>query len=334
MKILLTGATSYLGEHVMRALCDRGDSVIVIQRQLSKVAEELDCHQYLCDLANISSTTEKFLVDVLSDVDAVIHLAAKVGVVGTYKEFYDVNVIGTQNILRIARKADVDKFVYISSPSVAHIGSALVGETTTQADPEKARGYYSQTKAEAELIVLNSDSPTFHTIAVRPHLVWGPGDTQLVGRVAKKAKKNKLTVINHGTALIDTTYIDNAVSAIVAAVDNIGTAHGKAYVVSNGQPRTVKEMFERICQATMVDTHIRSVPLSLAYPLGGICELAWKVTEKREDPPITRFLAVQLGTAHWFSLAQTREKLNWTPEVSLETGFNNLYRWTVQQKIK
>jgi nucleoside-diphosphate-sugar epimerase len=159
---------------------------------------------------------------------------------------------------------------------------------------------------------------------VRPHLVWGPGDTQLVQRIVERARAGRLPVIGSGAALIDTTYVDNAADALVAAVDACGPVHGEALVVSNGEPRPVAEVIARLCRAAGVPGPRRRVPFPLAWAAGAAVEGVWTATQRRDTPPLTRFLAEQLATAHWFDQRRTREALRWSPRVSLEEGFARL----------
>ena len=231
---------------------------------------------------------------------------------------------GTRTVLDAARANGVSRFVFISSPSVAHSGSALAGAGADPADPRRAKGHYSRSKARAELDVLAADAPGFATIAIRPHLIWGPGDTQLVGRIVDRARSGRLALVGGGRALIDTTYIDNAVDAVVAALDHAEAGHGQAFVVSNGEPRTVAELVERICAAYGVEAPTRSVPRSVAWSGGAVAEGLWWLGRRTDDPPMTRFLAGQLATAHWFDQRRVREVLEWSPRVSLDEGFARL----------
>jgi nucleoside-diphosphate-sugar epimerase len=256
--------------------------------------------------------------------DAVVHLAAKVGVVGAPEEFRRANVVGTEVMLAAARASGVSRFVQVSSPSVAHAGDPLVAAGADAADPARARGDYSRTKAEAELLALAADGPGFAVVAVRPHLVWGPGDTQLVGRIVERARAGRLAVVDDGAALIDTTYLDNAVDALVASLDRAADVHGEAFVVSNGEPRTVLELVTRIARAAGVDPRVRRVPFRAAYAAGAAAEAAWSRQGRTDDPPLTRFLVEQLGTAHWFDQRRTRSALQWEPRVGLDDGFARL----------
>ncbi len=316
MRVLLTGGSSLLGAGVARVLRARGDDVRVLQRRPAPVAAELGLTEHLAELSDAAAVARA-----LEGVEAVIHLAARVGVVGSAGQFHATNVVGTRTVLDAARTAGVSRFVFISSPSVAHSGSALAGTGADAANPTSAKGHYSRSKAQAELDVLSADAPGFVTIAIRPHLIWGPGDTQLVGRIVDRARSGRLALVGGGRALIDTTYIDNAVDAVVAALDHAPAGHGQAFVISNGEPRTVDELFERICSAGGVPAPTRSVPRSLAWAGGALAEGVWRLGRRTDDPPMTRFLASQLATAHWFDQRRARMVLDWSPRVSLEQGF-------------
>jgi len=194
------------------------------------------------------------------------------------------------------------------------------------ADPDRARGDYARSKAAAELLTLAADSPDLAVVAVRPHLVWGPGDTQLVARIVERARSGRLALVGAGTALIDTTYVSNAADAIVAALDRAPEdgVHGRAFVVTNGEPRMVAELVDRICAAAGVASPRLRVPVPVAKAGGAAVQRIWSALGRTEEPPMTRFLAEQLSTAHWFDQRRTREALRWSPRVSLREGFVRL----------
>jgi nucleoside-diphosphate-sugar epimerase len=316
--VLVTGASGMLGGAVAQALAARGDEVVVLQRRTSGLAGVSEVLGDVTDPAALRLAAR--------GAETVVHLAAKVSVTGGWRDFAAVNIEGTRNVLDAARAAGVRRFVQVSSPSVAHVGQALVGVGAEPADPSGARGYYARSKAAAERLALAADGPDLAVVAIRPHLVWGPGDTQLVARIVARAKAGRLALIDHGAALIDTTYVTNAAAAIVAAVDRLPAVRGSAFVVSNGEPRTVAELVSRICAAAGVPGPRLRVPYAVAHAGGAAVELAWRALRRREDPPMTRFLAEQLSTAHWFDQRQTRHALQWTPSVSLDEGFELLAR--------
>lgn len=315
MKVLVTGASGMTGRGVAAALLARGDDVTVLQRRPAGI----DTAEVLGDVADTD-----LVMAAVRGHDAVLHLAAKVDVVGPWPEYLHANVDGTRSVLAACRAAGVPRLVFVSSPSVAHGGEPLIGVGATEADPAAARSNYSRSKAMAERLALAADGPDLAVLAVRPHLIWGPGDTQLVAPIVERAKAGRLPLIAGGTALVDTTYVDNAVDALIAAVDACGPVHGEALVVSNGEPRPVGEILQRVCDAAGVRGPSGRVPLRLAVAAGTVVEGAWRLARRPGVPPITRFLAEQLGTAHWFDQRRTRAALGWSPGISLDTGFHLL----------
>ncbi|MDQ1058987.1 nucleoside-diphosphate-sugar epimerase [Arthrobacter globiformis] len=316
MKVLVTGASGLLGREVARLLVRQGHAVATFQRRPSGVDGAAD----FCG----SVTDDAALRGAVDGSEGIIHLAAKVSFTGRALEFEEVNVEGTRRLLHSARAAGVRDVVFVSSPSVANSGAAIVGLGAEPADPQHAHGDYSRTKAEAELLALAADAPEFRVAAVRPHIVWGPGDTQLVERVLARASRSRLPLLDAGAALIDTTYVDNAASAIVAALHRMEHVHGSALVVSNGEPRPVGELLAGICAAGGVPAPSWTVPGGVARAAGAVMEKLWTWAGRKEEPPMTRFLAEQLSTAHWFDQRRTRELLNWTPAVSLDDGLARL----------
>jgi nucleoside-diphosphate-sugar epimerase len=317
--VVVTGASGLLGRAVAEEIAARGHEVRTFQRRASGLAGQFR----LTD--NRGSVTDPDAVAaVMSGATAVVHLAAKVSLAGSKSEFEQVNVCGTRLVIEAAEAAGVSRFVQVSSPSVAHFGTALSGLGADPADPDRARGPYAQTKAKGELLALERDRPGFAVVAIRPHLVWGPGDTQLVERIVDRARRGRLPLINGGTALIDSTYVDNGATAIAAALEQAESAHGRAFVVTNGEPRPVAELLAGICRAAGVEPPHWVVPSGLALAAGLAVERWWKIFPGADEPPMTRFLAEQLSTAHWFDQRDTRRALNWTPAVSVEEGFTLL----------
>lgn len=325
MRVLVTGASGLLGRTVAEHVRDAGHDVRTFQRRPSGVVGAEDV---------LGSVTDADDVDrAVRGADAVIHLAAKVSLAGDPADFRRVNVDGTRTVLDAAVRRGVADVVHVSSPSVAHTGTSIVGEDSPRADPARARGEYARTKAEAELLALAADGAV-RVVAVRPHVVWGPGDEQLVARIAERARAGRLPLLGHGAALIDTTYLDNAASAMVAALgrlgDDDGAVRGRAYVVTNGEPRTVAEMVAGICAAVDAPAPRYRVPGAVARGAGAAVEAAWErlpLESADGEPPMTRFLAEQLSTAHWFDQRRTRADLRWRPEVSIDQGLRRLADW-------
>ena len=316
MRVLVTGASGFLGGAVAREIAAAGHEVRTFQRRPSGVVGVDDALGSLTSRADVARAVE--------GVDAVVHLAAKVSLAGDPAEFAAVNVEGTRTLIAAMRDAGVGRLVFVSSPSVAHAGASIVGDDAQPADPQNARGEYARTKALAEQLALRADSESLRVVAVRPHLVWGPGDTQLIERIVERARAGRLPLLDRGAALIDTTYIDNAASAIAAALWRVDEVHGNAYVITNGEPRPVAELLAGICAAAGVPAPAWRVPAGVARVAGSAIEAVWRVKPGADEPPMTRFLAEQLSTAHWFDQRRTRAALQWQPAVSLDEGLRRL----------
>lgn len=309
MNVLVTGGSSLLGRTVANVLVARGDDVTCFQRGTSgSLASDVRG-----DIRDRSA-----LLEAAEGVDAVVHLAALVAPKAPWADMVAINIDGTRNALEAA--GSTGRFVYISSPSVAFHDQPSVGSPALLAE-YSGRDGYARSKALAENVVRNES--TIPTVILRPHLVWGPGDTQLVGRLTDRARAGKLVLPDGGRALIDTTYIDDAASAIVAGLDHCidgDEATEQPLVVTGGEPRPLRDLVASILEAAGIDRSPRSLPAPLAGILGSAIERVWPGSE----PPLTHFAARQLSVAHWFDQRETRRILGWEPAVGLDEGFRRL----------
>lgn len=325
-KILVTGASGLLGRSVAQRLVDTGFHVTTFQRSPSQVSGAAEVRGSLTDPHALTSA--------MAGQDAVIHMAAKVSVSGRREDFERVNIQGTEQLFDAAEAAGVKNVLHVSSPSVAHAGDSLVGATAGAPDPLHAEGHYAQTKAEAELIAQARGEAGTHVVIMRPHLVWGPGDGQLTQRIVDRARSGRLPLLGTGAPLVDTLYIENAVDAFVAGLNRLPSiaqlpVDQRRLVVTNGQPRPIGELMMGIAAAGGAPRPRLRVPPMLAKGAGFAIEKLWSWSEAvtgphSDEPPMTKFLAEQLSTAHWFDQRHTQDVLHWTPQVSIEEGLQKL----------
>ncbi|MDP2186590.1 MAG: NAD-dependent epimerase/dehydratase family protein [Xanthomonadales bacterium] len=324
MNILVTGGGGFLGQAICRLLVARGYRVSSFSRQAHPALDMIGVTQIHGDLANAEAVRAA-----CASRDAVFHNAAKAGAWGAYADYHCANVIGTQNVLDACRAQGIARLVYTSTPSVTHrAGHAVEGGNeidTPYGDPFRAA--YPTTKAIAERAVLAANGVTLATIALRPRLIWGPGDPHLLPGLVARARAGRLRLIDGGGNRIDTTYVDNAAQAHVDAFDHLwpGSAcSGKAYFISNGEPRPLRDIVNALLCAADAPQVSASIPYRLAYGIGAACELAWRSLPLRGEPPLTRFLAEQLATPHWYDISAAERDFGYHPRISLDEGFSRL----------
>jgi len=325
MNALVTGGGGFLGSAIVRRLVARGDCVHSLARGHYPELDALHVLQHPGDVADADAVKQA-----ASGCDFIFHVAAKAGIWGRYDDYYRANVVGTRNALDVCRQLGIRRLVYTSSPSVVFNGKDMEGVNESAPYATHFDAFYPQTKAEAERLVLASNSPELATVALRPHLIWGPGDNHLIPRIIARARSGRLRRIGSQPKKIDTIYIDNAADAHLLAADRLrpdSPIAGKAYFLSQGEPVVLWDFVNRILQAAGVAPVTRSVPASLAYSAGWFLEMAYRVLRIESEPPMTRFLARELATAHWFDITAARRDLGYEPRVSIEEGLRRLGEW-------
>ncbi len=321
MKILVTGGGGFLGQAIVRQLLARGDQVVTLNRSAypALAALGVDCRQG--DIADAEA-----VLAAAAGCAAIIHVAAKAGPGLHAPDFERPNVIGTQNVLMACARLGIGRLVHTSSPSVVHGGGDIENGDEALPYADHFQAPYPETKARAERLVLAANGPDLKTCALRPHLIWGPGDNQLLPRLIEKNRSGRLR-LPAPDKRIDTVYIDNAAAAHVLALDALaGPAHaaGRAYFISNGEPIANAEIIARLLEAAGETPRIGRVPPGLAMVMAAMVEGVWRLARRRSDPPLSRFVVEHLATAHWYNLAAARRDLDYTPAISVEQGLERL----------
>ncbi|MFY2763883.1 2-alkyl-3-oxoalkanoate reductase [Arenimonas sp. MALMAid1274] len=327
MKVLVTGGAGFLGQALCAGLVAQGHEVTSFQRSHSTALDAMGVRQVRGDLADAAAVTAAF-----AGQQAIFHNAAKAGAWGSYDSYFQANVVGTRNVLAAMRQHGIPTLVYTSTPSVTHSGRTPV-EGGNEADTPYGHGFkapYPATKLVAEREVLAANDATLATVALRPRLIWGPGDTQLLPRLAERARAGRLRFIDGGHNRMDTTYIDNAAQAHLdafAALRPGAACAGRAYFISNGEPRPVRQIVNDMLAAAGVPPVTGEVPYAVAYAAGALLEPVWKLLRLGGEPPMTRFLAEQLSTPHWYDISAAARDFGYLPRVSTAEGLQRLARW-------
>ncbi len=324
MKILVTGGAGFIGQRIVRGLLERDHEIHVLGRSTRPRGDNV--HFHAIDIAK-----ETIPAKVGERVDAIFHLAAKAGVWGSAASYRSANVLATRRILEACHEHGVRFLVHTSSPSVVFTGEPFRGEGETLPYGRNWLCHYARTKAIAEQEVLAANGKgNLKTIALRPHLVWGPGDPHLIPKAISKAKAGKLRIVGNGGNRMDLTYVDNAAHAHLLALDALtsgGHPGGKAYFISQGEPTALwpwlNDLLDRLGEPPVT----RKISLRTAYWTGFLLECIWHLLRFAGDPPMTRFVAVQLAKDHWFDDTAARNELGYEPIVSMEDGLRATVDW-------
>ncbi len=322
MRALVTGGAGFLGGAIVKRLIERGEEIRSFSRAPHPELRARGVETFEGDVADPVALSRA-----VEGCDVVFHVAARVGGWGPRADYRRTNVLGTDNVIEACRHHGVPRLVYTSTPSVVHRGGDIEGADERLPYASHFEAAYPETKALAERRVLAANDATLSTVALRPHLVWGPGDRQLIPRLLARARSGRLRLIGGGHKLVDATYIDNAAEAHLLAADRLApgaACAGRAYFIAQGEPAPARELINGVLAAAGLPPVTRSVPASAAWLAGALAELVWLALRRRDEPPITRFAARQLATAHWYDLSAARRDLDYHPEISTAEGLERL----------
>lgn len=310
--ILVTGGGGFLGGAIIDRLLARGLRVRSFARGDYPALEARGVETVRGDLADREAVRA-----VAAGCAGVFHVAAKAGVWGAYDDFYRANTLGTENVIDACRLHGIPRLVYTSTPSVVHAGGDLEGIDESAPYPTHYETHYPQTKALAEQAVLAAHGGELCTVALRPHLIWGPGDNHLIPRIVARARAGRLRLVGRAPgAKVDSTWIDDAADAHLLAYDALApdaACGGRAYFISQGDPWPVGDLINGILAAHGIAPCDRWVSPRAAYAIGAVMEGLWRMVGARTEPPLTRFVAKQLATAHWYDLGAARRDLGYAP---------------------
>ncbi|HUE71817.1 MAG TPA: NAD-dependent epimerase/dehydratase family protein [Pirellulaceae bacterium] len=326
MHALVTGAGGFLGHAVAEQLVARGDRVRVLTRVKKPELDRLGVEYRLGVVQNRQDVMDACRGP--QPLDCVFHVAAKAGIWGSWYEYLDVNVNGTLNVVAACREFLIPRLVYTSSPSVTFDGRDQCGIDESAPYAKRWLAHYPHSKALAEQAVLEANGKDgLWTCALRPHLIWGPGDQHLIPRLIDRARKGQLRRVGDGKNLIDTIYVENAAAAHLLAADRLKPSSpvcGRAYFLSQGEPVNCWEWIDQVLALAGIAPIRQSISFRAAYMAGAMLEGVWWLLGRTDEPRMTRFLAAQLATSHYFDISRARADLDYAPTVSLAEGMERL----------
>ena len=326
--ILVTGGGGFLGGAIVRRLRKQGLRVTSLSRHHYPRLDALGVKQVQGDLADSEAVQLA-----LRDCSLVLHVAGKVGIWGPYRDFYQSNVNGTENVLQACLSQGIDRLVYTSSPSVVFNGKDMEGADEAAPYAAHFKGPYPATKAIAEKRVLEANGSELATVALRPHLVWGPHDTHIIPGLLLRAHKGQLRRLGQKDKKVDFTYIDNAAHAHLLAAERLspGSAiSGRSFFITDDCPVPLWRFVNRILNIAGFPAVEKSVHPGITYAAAGLLEAVYRVLRLRSEPRLTRFLVEEMSTSHWFNIGAARKDLGYRPLVDLETGMKRVAEWLAE----
>ena len=328
--VLVTGGGGFLGSAIIERLVARGDAVRSLSRNAYPKLANMGVGQIRGDIAD-RQTVET----ACAGVELVFHVAAKPPPWGKYRDYYKTNVTGTQNVIEGCIRNNISRLVYTSTPSVVFDGTDMQGVDESVPYPARFSGFYPETKAMAEQLVLKATGKRLRTVVLRPHQIWGPGDPHFAPRLIARAKKLKR--IGSGNNLVDTTYIDNAVDAHILAADTLEKnpeISGNIYFISQADPIPAWDMVDAILAAAGLPPVKGAISHKTAWTIGAIMEFFYRSFHFPGEPPMTRFLADAVAKSHWFDISAAKTDLGYKPAVPMEEGLRRLEDWLKTSDVK
>jgi nucleoside-diphosphate-sugar epimerase len=324
MKIIITGATGFLGRNLAECFHTDGLQVMATGR-LSSVGDELQKNDIPFKKADILDLDQ--LSNAFSPADCVIHCAAKSGPWGKYRDFYDTNVIGTRNVIKACKKHNINKIIFISTPSIYFTGRDRYNISESEPLPDRQASNYSKTKLISEMELIDLQRQGYKVIIFRPRALYGPYDNTIITRILRLADQKQIPLINNGRALVDITYVDNFVDAIRKSLRAPDNAWNEVYNISNGNPISVKEWFSQLL--TIFDRPFRpkNVPESGAKIIAGIMEFCSYLPFVKKEPSMTRFTVGYMAKSMTMTIDKAKQMLNYSPQVSNQQGFERYATW-------
>ncbi len=315
MKILVTGGGGFLGRYIVEDLMTKGHSVSIFGRSAQDELASLGVRVVQGDLQDAEALREACI-----GMEAVFHVAAKAGIWGSRESYFAVNVKGTRNLLEACRTNGIKYLVYTSTPSVIFNGQSFLGADESLPYGKNWLCHYAETKAIAEQEVIEAHSDNLKVCALRPHLIFGPRDPHLMPRVIEAVLAKRLKIIGSGQNRVDVTYVSDAASAHINALEALmeGKACGKAYFISQGEPVLLWAWLNRILSELGIAPLTKRVPLSVAFFVATVLEGFWKLFAIKGDPPMTRFAAVELAKEHYFDISRAKKDLNYLPKYTMD----------------
>jgi len=330
LNVLLTGATGFLGKYIIEELENRDYRIVAIGRNsnIAKERESANCKFYIVDFSNKDLLEEIFKKE---KIDIVLHCGALSSAWGKWKDFYNCNVKGTENIADLALKYNVKRLIYISSPSIYSEKRDRENIKEDEFNYNNSLNYYIKTKIMSEQILKEFNKKGLYTVIIRPRGLIGIGDPSLMPRIMKANKKIGIPLFNNGRNLVDITCVENVAYACYLAI-NTENINGEVFNITNGEPREFKEILQKFCDVAGEKPKFTKLPFNIMYAVACILEKIYLLLKLKGEPVVTRYTLCTLAFSQTLNIENAKKKLNYSPQKKLDEGINDYGKWWRENK--
>lgn len=323
-KIVVTGGTGFLGKRLSEKLSEIGYDVTALGRN-DRVGIELEKNGIRYERVDLAD--KKKLNEIFRNVDIVFHCAAKSSLWGKYEEFYAANVIGTDNVIDAVKSNKVSRMVYVSSPTIYYDNEDFNDFNKVEKKPKKFINYYAETKWLAQEAVDRSYIEGLNTISIIPRGIFGPGDTSIFPRLLKINERVGIPLIKNGEHIIELTYIDNVVDALILCIETKESNFGKKYFITNNERFVFKELIKAAFKEVNVKPKFKKKNYIALKVVATIIESFYKLFGIWKEPPITKYSVEILYRNQMFDITNSVNELGYKPKISVEDGIKLFGEW-------
>jgi nucleoside-diphosphate-sugar epimerase len=331
-RVLVTGGGGFLGRYIVERLLElKCGKIKSLGRSPQPELEELGVEVFCGNIAD-----RGIVFNACNECDIVFHTAAKAGIWGSYKDFYAVNVTGTENIIAGCIENSVSTLINTSTPSVVCASHDIINGTEELLYPKNFPAHYPATKAEAEQMVTEASSQELRTVSLRPHLLWGVRDPHILPKLAKRAVQKRLVQIGAGNNVVDMTHVKNAAEAHIKAAEAVTAdfaISGRQYFISDDSPVNLWEWIRGFIEDLCLPGIKRGISFKKAYFIGTLMEIIYRILSIKSEPPMTRFVAVQMAYSHCFDISAAKRDLHYKPSVNNKKAYKDSIEWIKREVL-
>ena len=313
-KVLVTGATGFLGKYVVKELVEHGYQVRAFGRN-SKVGRSLENSSVSFFQGDLTKADD--VLEACKGMDLVVHAGALSTVWGPWEDFYQANVLGTKYVLEACRQTGIQRLVYVSSPSIYAAPKDQLAIKESDAPEDNKLNNYIRSKLASEKLF--KDYPDVPSIILRPRGLFGIGDTSILPRVINLSQKLGIPLIGDGRQLMDMTCVENVALAIRLAIE-APEAKGDIYNITNGEPRTFRDLLEESLTGLGYPIKYRKIPATLLSGIASSLEFLYKTLNLKGEPALTRYTYYLLRYSQTLDISKAEKELGYHPKISISEG--------------